>query len=52
MLNALDGPTLDLYAELALETLRIARSAGLGAVEGALIEREILESKSGGSGHR
>lgn len=50
-LTALDGTTLDLYAELALEALRVARRAGLSAASGALLEREIAESRSGGSGH-
>lgn len=51
-LEALEGSTLDLYAELALEAVRIARRAGLSATAAASIERAIGESKSGGSGHR
>jgi predicted short-subunit dehydrogenase-like oxidoreductase (DUF2520 family) len=51
-LAALDGTTLELYAELALEALRVARHAGLSATAGGLIEREIAESRSGGSGPR
>lgn len=51
-LDALEGSTLDLYAELALEAVRIARRAGLDASAAASIERAIGESKSGGSGQR
>lgn len=51
-LGALEGSTLDLYAELALEAVRIARRAGLNETAAASIERAIGESKSGGSGQR
>ena len=51
-LGALEGATLDLYRELALEALRIARQAGLSAAAAEAIEREIRESRSGGSGQR
>jgi len=37
-LDALDGAELELYAELALETLRVAKRAGLSAEIAALIE--------------
>jgi predicted short-subunit dehydrogenase-like oxidoreductase (DUF2520 family) len=49
-LDVLEGATLDLYAELAMEALRIARQAGLDASAAASIERAIGESRSGGSG--
>ncbi len=51
-LGALEGATLELYAELALEALRIASDAGLDATAAALIESEIRESRSGGPGRR
>ncbi len=51
-LDALDGAELELYAELAAETLRVALRAGLNADVAKLIETEILKTRGGGSGHR